>query len=104
MTIQINTDSHIKGTENMVERFTEEIKNKLKRFDEYVTLIDVYLSDENRGKQGPDDKKCNIEARIKGMQPVAVSANADTLDKALAAAILKAKSVLDTKVAQLKSH
>lgn len=104
MTIQINTDSHIKGTENMASRFTEEINAKLNRFSEYVTLCNVYLSDENRGKQGPDDKKCNMEFRIKGQSPVAVSANADTLDKALSTAIGKAKNLLDSKVGQLKAH
>lgn len=104
MTIKINTDSHIKGTENLTERFTEEINSKLKRFDEYITLIDVYLSDENRGKTGPDDKKCSIEARIKGSDPVAVSNFADTLDHALAGALTKIKSVLDTRIGQMKKH
>lgn len=104
MNIIINTDSHVKGSEEFKERFTNEVDNSLKRYEELITRVDVFASDENRGKQGPNDKKCVVEVRLKGQDPLVVSHLADTLDHALNGALNKINSVLATKVGKLQNH
>ena len=44
-----------------------------------ITRIEVHLSDENSLKGGDHDKRCMLEARIAGMQPLAVTHLAESL-------------------------
>lgn len=103
MDIKINTDSHITGSEEMKTNYKEEVNKKLSRFDEYITGIDVFFADENRGKAGIDDKRCTIELRIKNLPNEAVSHNAATLAHAFNGAIDKAKSLLDSRIGKLQN-
>jgi ribosome-associated translation inhibitor RaiA len=104
MTIQLNADKNL----NIHEAFGEQLKalltDELSRFDEDITRIEVHLSDENGAKDGQNDKRCMIEARLEGKQPIAVTANANTLEQSLAAATDKLKSSLDTIVGRLRNH
>ena len=84
--------------------FSNEIKNELARFDEIVTRIEVHVSDENGNKSTPNDKKCVIEARVEKKQPIAVTANADSPEKAFFEALEKMQRVLDTTVEKIKEH
>ncbi len=104
MTIQINSDNHIKGSENLIERFKETITNSLKRFENQVTRVVVHLNDENGSKSGQKDKRCLLEARLEGMQPIAVTHHANTLDEALKGAIDKIKTSLETSIGKLRSY
>ena len=47
-------------------------------------------------KDSKNDKKCLLEARLKGRQPIAVSDTGDTYDYALGGAVDKLKSMLST--------
>ena len=104
MTIQFNTGSNVNGTETMQERFTELIAGKLDRFSEQITRIEVHLNDVNGKKEGQDDKRCVLEARLEGLQPVAVTGNGDTYDSAVIGAIEKMKAALDTVIGKLRTH
>ena len=84
--------------------FSNEIKNELARFDEIVTRIEVHVSDENGNKSTPNDKKCVIEARVEKKQPIAVTATADSPEKAFFEALEKIQRVLDTTVEKIKEH
>ena len=84
--------------------FSNEIKNELARFDEIVTRIEVHVSDENGNKSTPNDKKCVIEARVEKKQPIAVTATADSPEKAFYEALEKIQRVLDTTVEKIKEH
>ena len=50
-----------------------------------------------------DSIQCRIEARIKNLQPVTVTARSDTREKALGEAIDKIKSALDSAIGKLSS-
>lgn len=104
MTIQFNTGSNVNGTETMQEKFTELIAGKLDRFSEQITRIEVHLNDVNGKKEGQDDKRCVLEARLEGLQPVAVTGNGDTYDGAVIGAIEKMKAALDTVIGKLRTH
>ncbi len=84
--------------------FSNEIKNELARFDEIVTRIEVHVSDENGNKSTPNDKKCVIEARVEKKQPIAVTATADSPEKAFYEALEKMQRVLDTTLDKIKEH
>ena len=95
MLIQINTDKNIEGGEGLIAHFTETLNNTLDRFDEQITRLEVHLSDENGKKEVGDDKKCVLEARIKGLNPIAVTSHAATLHQAVKAASEKLISSLE---------
>jgi len=101
MEIRVNTDNHITGSEEMIEKFTDGLKKKLSRFSEYITSVDVFFADENKGKSGTDDKRCTIETRLKNMNSEAVTHNADTLNYAFSGAVDKVKSLLDSRIGKL---
>ena len=97
MKIQINTDKNIEGHERLEAYFSSELEKVLSRFEDKITRIEVHLGDENSGdKGGLNDKRCMIEARPAKLQPVAVTAYADTIEKAFFQASEKIKKTLTT--------
>ena len=104
MTIQFNTSNNIHGSETMNTRLSDVISDKLSRFSEYITRIEAHLSDTNGQKEGQNDKQCVLEARLEGLQPIAVTSNAGTYDDAVTGAINKLKSSLDSTIGKLRSH
>lgn len=104
MLIQINTDNNIKGSEEAALTYTAMIESTLDRFSDRITRIEVHLSDENSAKDSPDDKRCMLEARLKGLQPIAVTHQADELDLAVSGAADKMKRSLETTLGKLRNH
>lgn len=104
MTIQINSDNNITGTEGLSSFVENTVSETLKRFDEQITRVEVHLNDENSHKSGINDKRCMLEARLEGMQPVAVTAHGNTIQEALKGALDKLKSSLDTTIGRLRNH
>ncbi len=104
MTIQINTDKSLNLHEAYDNKLKDLLSSELNRFEEHITRLEVHLSDENGNKYAPNDKRCMIEARLKGRQPIAVTTVADTHDKAVIGAIDKLKATLETILERLKNH
>lgn len=102
MIIQFNTDNNLTIHEAFGNKLKDTLNKELGRFDEHLTRIEVHLSDVNGQKNREDDKKCIIEARIKGMQPIVVTDLADTHENSVKGAALKLKSSLDTIIGKLK--
>jgi len=102
MNIQFNTTNNINGSETMNTRLSEVIAEKLSRFSDYITRIEAHLSDSQ--KEGQNDKQCVLEARLEGLQPIAVTSNANTYDEAVTGAISKLKSSLDSTIGKLRTH
>ncbi len=82
MQIQFNSDSSVMGTENVAERIEAMLHQKLARFEDRVTRLEVHVSDENAHKGGDDDKTCTIEARPRGGKPIGVTEHAAKVDDA----------------------
>ncbi len=104
MKIQFNTENNVNAGEELREKLTFLISEKLSRFNKYVTRLEVHLSDENSAKSGPDDKRCLIEARMEGRQPVAVTDQAESYIEAAAGAIGKIKKALDSMIGRMKDQ
>ena len=95
MQIQVNTDDKVEGREALLKWVEVEAAEKLARFRDRVTRIEVHLSDSNGEKTGTRDKRCVMEARPTGLQPLAVSHEAATVADAFAGATEKLKHALD---------
>jgi ribosome-associated translation inhibitor RaiA len=104
MQIQFNTDKTIEGHERMQSHFTEEITESFKRFEDKITRVEVHVGDENNEKFGLDDKRCLIEVRLAGKNPVAVTNHADTIEKAISGATEKMKKLLNTTFEKLRTY
>ena len=66
MQVQFNSDSSVMGTANVAERIEAKVREKLARFEERLTRLEIHVHDENAHKHGHDDKACTIEARPRG--------------------------------------
>ena len=104
MQIQINTDKNVDGNERLVTYFTSELQKELTRFDDKITRIEVHLGDENSTKFGKDDKRCLIEVRLAGLQPLAVTDHSDTIEKTFYNALVKVKKILESTHEKMKQH
>ena len=82
MQVQFNSDSSVMGTENVASRIEARVREKLARFEDRLTRLEIHVHDENAHKHGHDDKACTIEARPRGGKPVGVTEGASTVDDA----------------------
>jgi ribosome-associated translation inhibitor RaiA len=104
MQVQVNTDDHIEGREELVAQVEATVSSSLRRFSARITRLEIHLSDENGDKNGQNDKRCMMEARLKGRQPTAVTCQAATLDQAIAGAADKLKRSLESTLERLRGH
>lgn len=104
MTIQLNTDKNLNVHEPFGTKLDNLLSEELSRFSGHITRLEVHLSDENGNKDGINDKRCLLEARLEGRQPIAVSALANTYEFAVDSAIDKLKASLDTILGRIRSH
>jgi len=104
MQIQINTDHNLQGHESPAESVRATVENALKRFSTHITRVEVHLGDENGSKRGRDDKRCMMEARLEGHQPVAVTHHAATLAQAIDGAAEKMVRRLQHTLDRQHSH
>jgi ribosome-associated translation inhibitor RaiA len=103
MQIQVNTDRHIQGGENLQERVQAMVEDAVSHLRDRITRIEVHLSDENSDKGGDKDKRCMLEARVGGMQPIAVTHQAETLALAIDGAAEKLERALGNALGKLSS-
>lgn len=103
MQIQVHSDNHIEGSARLVDWVSASVAGKLERFDDELTRIVVHLNDENGDKAGAQDKRCQIEARPKGQQPISVTHKAESLELALDGALDKLGNALSHQFGKLRS-
>jgi ribosome-associated translation inhibitor RaiA len=104
MKIQFNTDNNVTLSEEHRTPLIDLISEELSRFSHQITRVEVHLSDENGDKEGLNDKRCMIEARLAGMKPIAVTNHGDTHEQAVKGAADKLKASLDTILGRLRHH
>lgn len=102
--VQLNTDSSIEGTESLIANVEASINSGLARFAGRITRVEVHLSDQNAGKGGTDDKRCMLEARLEGLQPIAVTDTAGTIDQAVDGAVGKLKRAIQSTLGKLRDN
>lgn len=103
MQVQVHSDNHIDGSARLSDWVSTCVASKLERFDDELTRVVVHLNDENGEKSGPHDKRCQIEARVKGHAPVSVTHKAESLEYAVDGAIEKIVKALENQFGKLRS-
>ncbi len=83
MQIQINTDHNIEGHAALATHLSSIVTNTLSHISTHITRVEVHVSDENGHKNGKNDKRCVMEARLENRNPVAVTCYAETLHQAV---------------------
>jgi len=96
MQIQVNSDSSVAVDSELSRLVESTVNNALKRFEDRITRVEVHLSDVNGDKFGIQDKRCLMEARPAGHDPVAVANQAANLEEAVRGAAQKLKRLLDS--------
>lgn len=104
MIIQINADNNLTVSSEYREKIEGVVMAEVDRFIEHLTRIEVYLSDQNSHKETGTDKRCNIEAKLKGRPPIAVSDDGETYDLAIDGAAGKLATSLETIIGKMKNH
>ncbi len=104
MQVQVNTSNGIENKETL-ERWADQFLNEsLARFNQEITRVEVQLSDENSGKKGAAVKRCMLEARLNGHEPLAVNHHADTQDEAFRGATQRLIRLLEHTYGKLDRH
>ena len=104
MQIQVNTDHNIPGHEALVTKVEETIMKALQRFGKQITRVEVHLSDDNGNKSGANDKRCVMEARLEGHQPLVASHQAETVKQAYSGAATKLQTALTHALGKLSTY
>lgn len=95
MLVQVHTDNHVQGAEKLTTYVQSQIEESLARFGAQVIRVEVFLGDEHSGEKKGDDKRCTIEARLAGLDPVASRHHAPRLEQALDGAVEKLERTLE---------
>ncbi len=96
MRIEISTDSNIEGREKLAAHVKTVVESALERFASRITRVEVHLTDVNSHKNGHDDTRCVMEARLEGRPPMAVTSQETTLDQAIGGAAGKLKRLVES--------
>ena len=105
MKIQINTDGNISQSDVQTAEIEATIRSVLKHFSGQLTRVEVHLSDENSSKKfGLTDMRCLLEARPEGLDPVAVTEEAESVERSVDGAARKMRRALDSLLARRQAH
>lgn len=95
MHVQINTANNIAGREALMESIEADVRSRLSRYESRLTRVEVHVGDENGERNEGDDKRCVMEARPAGLDPVTVTEQAGSIDQATSGALSKLSSALE---------
>jgi ribosome-associated translation inhibitor RaiA len=101
MQVQLNTDRHIEAHDELAHQVETVVEGTVGRFGDQITRVEVHLSDVNSHKGGDDDKRCMLEARLAGLEPMAVSHQAATLQQAIDGAAKKLERAIESTLGRL---
>ena len=104
MQIQVNSNNSIDTGESFERWANTELHESFSRFKDDITRIEVHMSDENGDKISADHKRCMMEARLAGHQPIAVNHHAETQDEAFRGAARKLLNALDHSLGKIKDQ
>ncbi|HKU13269.1 MAG TPA: HPF/RaiA family ribosome-associated protein [Steroidobacteraceae bacterium] len=108
MQVQVNHDNHVRIGAEVSQRLTQVLESSLSQFTDRITRIEtrieLHLGDENAGKHGDSDKRCMIEARLRNLEPIAVTHQAESLQLAFEGALEKLDHALSHAVGKLETY
>lgn len=86
MMVKVHTDNHIVGRAEVLDQVEAAVRAALAGFEDQLTRLDVYLSDDNGPKSTGDDIRCVIETHPHGGGRLAVTRHAGDMMAAVDAA------------------
>ena len=104
MQIQVSTDNFIQGDERVVEVAEAAVTADMGHMSDRLTRIEVHLKDQNADKHGPAHIRCTMEARPRGMGPMAAHHDAADIPAALKGAARKLRARLTSEFEKLDPH
>jgi len=104
MQIQVNTSNGVENKETLERWANDFLNDALARFRQEITRVEVQLSDENSAPKGASDKRCMLEARLNGHEPLAVNHHAETQDLAFRGAAQKLVRLIEHTLGKLDRH
>ena len=105
MKIIINSNSQVELKQDAILHFESEITSSLERFADWITRIEVHLTDENSAKKsGQDDIRCMMEARPSGHQPISIEVRAASTSPAIMEATEMLERRLDTMLSKIRTE
>lgn len=96
MQIQIHGQD-IEINDQLREFVEQRLAEAVEHFPDRLTRIEVHLKDLNGGKAGVD-KRCTLEARPRGMEPLAVTQDSDNVAEAIRQAAGKLQRALKHRI------
>lgn len=96
MLIDVRTDDRVKGSAQSSDQVKAAVHAALDRFGDRVRRVDVHLSDAISNKTGLDHKCCMIQARCDGREPIVVTHQEATMEKAIHDAVRGLKNSLES--------
>lgn len=90
-----------KSSQALDDQIRESLQHTLGHLSERLTRLEVHLGDENAQKHGANDKRCLVEARPKGLDPIAVETHGEDYYETVRDAAGKLKRALETRFAKL---
>jgi ribosome-associated translation inhibitor RaiA len=104
MQIQIDTGKGIGNKEALARWADTELTEKLSRFRDDITRVEVYLTDNKGDKGGANDLHCSMQARLGLHQLITVNHHGTTQDEAFRGALAKLLGSLESATGRLKKH
>lgn len=104
MLIKVNSDRRTEVSAADAERLEEVVRERLARFGDWLTRVEVHLTDPDGPRSQGTDARCALEARPEGRDPVATTAEAADPDAAVAAAARAMVTVLERERGRLTSR
>ena len=95
MKVRIDHDDHIRSSQERSEEIEHLVQGQLARFGELITSVQVHLSDENGPRVTHGDRRCLMEARLAGREPIVVSYRGDSLWQAVSGAASRLERAID---------
>ena len=96
MQVQINFGD-VQKSEAVSSAVTEQLNDSLRLYRDRITRVEVHLRDDNGPKAGVD-KRCLLEARLAGMEPLAVEARGTDIYQVITEAAGKLERAIRHKV------
>lgn len=101
MRLYVHTDPHTDGRDEAVHQIEAKVTAALSRFSDDITRVDVFLTDETAGTARRVTKRCLLEVRPDGVNPIVVVHEARSATQALGGALHKISGTLQSHVGRL---
>lgn len=96
--------SDVEKSDALGEHIERQIEHALRHHESRFTRVDVHVHDDKAGRDGAADKRCVIEVRPAGADPLAVNDHGDDFYSTATLAAKKLERAVQNFVERLRTH